>query len=85
MTDGTIESLFGNTMVIGPGQNAPAICDALDVTRVPGEPAQDALQRALGGERTTVVLDNLDLTEGKTRELREKRFMKIISLAPEVL
>ena len=34
-----------------PSRSRAAICDALDVTRVPGEPAEDALHRALAGER----------------------------------
>jgi predicted ATPase/DNA-binding SARP family transcriptional activator len=45
-------------------QVAPAIADALDVTRVPGEPAEDALHRALAGDATRIVLDNLEHLPG---------------------
>ena len=45
-------------------QLAPAVCDALRIARVPGETAEDALRRALHGEPTTLVLDNLEHLAG---------------------
>ena len=45
-------------------QVAPAIADALEITRVPGEPAEDALHRALAGGRALIVLDNLEHLPG---------------------
>ncbi|WP_169542329.1 AfsR/SARP family transcriptional regulator [Solirubrobacter soli] len=45
-------------------QVATAICDALDVTRVPGEGAEDALHRELADEHGAVVLDNLEHLAG---------------------
>ncbi|MDA0162379.1 winged helix-turn-helix domain-containing protein [Solirubrobacter ginsenosidimutans] len=44
----------------GAQQVAPAIADALDIARVPGEPAEEALHRALAASETRVVLDNLE-------------------------
>ena len=38
-----------------PTRSRAAICDALDVTRVPGEPAEAALHRELADERAAVV------------------------------
>ena len=38
-----------------PSRSRAAICDALDVTRVPGEPAEDALHRALAEGRPVVA------------------------------
>ena len=45
-------------------QVARAICDALDVTRVPGEPAEAALHRELADHDTPVILDNLEHLPG---------------------
>ena len=46
-------------------QIAPAICDALDVTRVPGEPAPGRAARARSpASAHTVVLDNLEHLPG---------------------
>jgi predicted ATPase len=45
-------------------QVARAICDALDVTRVPGEPAEAALHRELSDDHAAIVLDNLEHLPG---------------------
>jgi predicted ATPase/DNA-binding SARP family transcriptional activator len=47
-----------------PDQVARTICDALDVTRVPGEAAEAALHRELGGDDAAIVLDNLEHLPG---------------------
>jgi DNA-binding SARP family transcriptional activator len=47
-----------------PDQVARAICDALDVTRVPGEEAEAALHRELATDDTPIVLDNLEHLPG---------------------
>ncbi|HEY6891431.1 MAG TPA: BTAD domain-containing putative transcriptional regulator, partial [Solirubrobacter sp.] len=44
----------------GAEQVASAIADALEIARVPGESAEEALHRALAAAETRVVLDNLE-------------------------
>jgi predicted ATPase/DNA-binding SARP family transcriptional activator len=57
MVDASFVSLASLTDA---GEVAPAMCEALGVARVPGEPAEDALHRALAREQAVIVLDNLE-------------------------